>query len=104
MRTGPAAFQGNVLAVEAISDERRGMPGRRLHDLVEGERRLEHLGRVIIVKAPEVDPPDVADLAKPDDQFPERHSLPQSLAQRRGDVVALHGLEVLDAMCLCPDS
>ena len=64
------------------------------------ERRLEELGRVVVVEPPVVDPPDVPDLADAADHLAERHALPEPLAQRRGDVVALHGLQVLDAVRL----
>src|SRR5271165_2377541 len=94
----PAALQGDLSAIEPIGHQRWRFPGRRLLHPVVGKRGLEELGRVVVVEPPEVNPADVIDLADAPDQLAQRHALPEPLADREGNVVGLHSLQVLDAV------
>ena len=64
------------------------------------QRRLEFLLGLVVVEAPVVQPPRVDERAAELEYLAERDALPQPLAERPGDVVALHRLQKPDAVRL----
>ena len=92
---GPATDQRDGFAVEPVGEEGGKLAWRRLHRLRIADRRLETLLRVVVVKAPVVDAAHIAHRAAEPEHFAQRHTFPKTLAQRRGNIEALHGLEEL---------
>ena len=89
----PAALERDRFTIQSVGEKGRRISGRRLHRLCVAERRLEDLLGIVVVKTPVVDAAHVAHRAAEPQHLAQGHALPQTLAERRGDVQALDGLE-----------